>query len=214
MKHKYLAFNRNWDAHIGKLGNCFAALVYGKSGQGKTEYCLRLARQLEVHGSVAWISYEQGHGYDLQQAIARNGLDSKIIFVDPMQDRGAGTLIDDLIAYISGEGSADFIVIDSIDYLELNKPQYLVLKDKCVKAKKGVIFISHEKQNEPASYAGRWIAHDGQFSVRVKKYIAYMVKNRIGGIGEHVIWEEQARKLNPDYFDLKGVRNCDYLSGL
>lgn len=191
-----------WCGILGSLPHSFIGTIHGKSGQGKTEFTVRLAKLLCSFGKVGWLSYEQGHGYDLQRAIARNHMSDvarRFIPVDPNAKRRPGlSMFDELDQYLARRGSPDFIFIDSLDYLELDFEQYKHLKLR--HSRKGIVFINHEKGNEPKSAIGSRIAYDGQFTIQVKNYIATPVKSRIGGITDYIIWEERARALNPLYF--------------
>lgn len=197
-----------WQGILGHLPQGFVGSIHGKSGQGKTEFCVRLAKLLCRFGKAAWLSYEQGHGYDLQRAIIRNRIADvagAFIPLDPNQKRKPGlSMYEELDQYLSRRGSPQYVFIDSLDYLELDFEQYKHLKLK--HAKKGIIFINHEKGNEPKTAIGQRIAYDGTFTIQVKNYIASPVKSRVGGIAEYIIWEERARELNPLYFAQKETK--------
>jgi len=151
---------------------------------------------------VAWVDYEQGHGADLQMAMRRNEMHKEVgkwFPVNPLKNRKGGTYLEELDAYLSKRSTPKFVFINSLSYLIITPEEYREVLKRHTE-KKGIIFIDHSKNREPKSKAGQYIEGDGQFSVYVRKQIAYKEKNRIGGRGEYIIWEEEARLLNPLYF--------------
>lgn len=201
-RYKLLNLKGEFLPTLGDLERRFIMIIYGESGNGKTEYSIRLAKTLASYGKVAWLSYEQGHGYDLQKAVNRNRINEvsgSFYIIDPNEGNHTGkTYLDELVEYLDKRNSPDFIFIDSVDYTGFTFDDYkfLKLRFKC----KAFIFISHADAKKPRSSTGKRIKYDGHIGVRVDKYIAYTDKNRFGGIGEYLIWEQMARELNPGYF--------------
>lgn len=189
--------------HLGLIPKNFISIVYGRSGNGKTEYCIQMAKYLAGFGKVLWLSYEQGHGVDLQNAINRNNMhevSGNFLVADPTEDLKKGvTFLEDLDKTLSKRNSPDFIFIDSVDYTRFKWEDYEFLKRKYGK-KKGFIFISHIKGREPKSTIGQDIKYDGHIGTVVRDYIAYHDKNRFSSFEPYVIYEERARLLNPLFF--------------
>ncbi|PQJ09518.1 hypothetical protein CJD36_019970 [Flavipsychrobacter stenotrophus] len=202
-KFKFLGFKDEWLFFIGNLALNFIGIIYGKSGQGKTEFCIRLAKYLCKFGRVAWLSYEQGHDFDFQMASIRNNMQEeagKFLPIDPLQKRQKGkTKFQELDDYLSKRSTPEFVFIDSLDYLDITPEEYYYLKEK-YGGKKGIIFLSHEKNGAPESKVGQKIEYDGKFSVRVFKYIARKMKNRVGGSGNYVVYFKEARRVDPLFF--------------
>lgn len=201
-RYKLLNLKGEFLPTIGDLERSFIMIIYGESGNGKTEYSIKLAKTLAGYGKVVWLSYEQGHGYDLQKALNRNKIEQvggNFYIADPNDSRqGNKSYLEELDEYLSKRNSPDFVFIDSVDYTGFSFEDYLHLKLKF--KRKAFIFISHADGKKPKSATGKRIKYDGHIGVRVDKYIAYTDKNRFGGIGEFIIWEQQARELNPAYF--------------
>lgn len=192
---------------LGNVPKHFTCVIGGFSGNGKTEFCIRLAKELCNHGKVAWFSYEQRHGFDLQTATMRNKMEDVsglFIPVDPIADKPEHvSFLEDLDNYLSKRNSPDYIFIDSVDYTEWKKADYLYLKEK-YEGKKSFIFICHtDKSGNPRKSIANDIIFDGGMFILVQKYIATPQKNRFGGFEPYVIWEEKARELNPLFFDPK-----------
>lgn len=209
MKHKYLDIDEEFIGIMGELPACFNGVVFGQSGNGKTEFCIRLAKQFTKFGTVAWLSYESGHSADMQKAAKRNGLidySGKFIPIDPLEKirspKIGETLIDvlfeDLVNTLKKRNSPQFVFIDSLDYTRFTFEQYDILK-QLFKKKKGIVWISHAKGNAPKLQVAKDIGYDGQFIIKVKKYVATVEKSRTGGRFPFIVWpEEVKRKLEID----------------
>lgn len=200
---------------LGNIPAAFMMVIYGESGNGKTEACIQLAKELtRYYKKVAWISYEQGHGFDLQTAINRNMMEEvagKFLIIDPSLNRQRkypnepGNLemksfFEELCDFLSKKGSPPVVFIDSLDYLRLTWEQYVYLKET-FGSKKTIIFIAHASGSKPKLRITEQIYYDGGFAFLVKKYIMYVMKNRFGGFDPYVIWEDKARELNPKFFN-------------
>jgi Ni2+-binding GTPase involved in maturation of urease and hydrogenase len=204
LKKKFVFYELTgeWSRFIGKMARGIVGCIYGEPGQGKTELCLRMAKEFCKLGKVHWISYEQGHDYDLQFALDRNKMhevSGKFTCINPNTADDNKSKFEHLKAYLEKRSSAEFIFIDSIDYINITIDEYKYLKEKLLK-NKCIFFISHEKNGQPKSKTGNEVAYDGKLVIRVNKCIAYNKKNRLSGKGEYIIFEETARKLNPLYF--------------
>lgn len=206
---KFKLMDLNGSPFKGTLGNVpkhFTCVIGGFSGNGKTEFCIKLAKELCNHGKVAWFSYEQRHGFDLQTATIRNNMEDVsglFIPVDPIDKPENVSFLEDLDNYLSKRNSPDYIFIDSVDYTGWSKSDYLHLKEK-YEGKKTFIFICHtDKSGNPRKSIAADIIFDGGMFILVQKYIATPIKNRFGGFDSYVIWEKKARELNPLFFDPK-----------
>ena len=190
---------------LGDVPKSFILVVYGYSGNGKTEFCVQLAKELTNYGKVAWLSYEQRHGYDLQKATMRNNMQEAVgnfLVIDPIQNLPAKrSLMQDLDLYLSKRNSPDFVFIDSLDYTRFTWDEYTYLKNKYA-GRKTFVFIAHSSPN------GRLhmricdrVLFDGGMGIHVRDFIATPVKNRYGGFEPFVVYESEARKRNPLYFE-------------
>lgn len=200
---KMLPIAGEWLPTLGEIPAAFMCIIYGASGNGKTELCVKLAKYLTAFGQVAWLSYEQGHGADLQKAINRNKMEEvsgKIIFIDPTANLSHGTsYLEDLDKFLSRRNSPDFIFLDSLKYTRFTFEDYRYLKEKYGK-KKAFIWIEHATGKKPARQVGVDIEFDGHIGLFVSKYIAYVHKNRFSAFDPYVIYEKMARELNPLFF--------------
>lgn len=202
-KFKTLPLTGRFKNTLGNIPYHFMAIIYGDSGNGKTECCIQLAKDLTAFGKVAWLSYEQGHGYDLQTAVNRNKMEEasgNFLVIDPVSDLPHGTtFLQDLDKYLAKRNSPEFIFIDSVDYTRFDFADYEVLKTK-YGHRKTFIWISHANGNKPQKRVATQILYDGGIGIFVNKFIAYVVKNRFGGFTDYIIYEKMARERNPLYF--------------
>lgn len=203
-KFKLLDIPAEWLGLLGMLPKFFIMTIVGYSGNGKTELAVRFAKMLTRFGKVAWLSYEQGHGVDLQRACVRNAMHEvkgKFIPIDPLEDMAEGsTYFSELVAYCLKKTSAPFIFIDSIDYLKLTTAEFKYLKEKF--PNKTFIFIGHgTSTGKPKEEATRIAMFYGQATIVVKDYIAFPEKSRFGGTEPLIIWEQEARKRMPKFFN-------------
>lgn len=204
-KYKMLAIdNSKFAPTLGNVPHAFILVVYGYSGNGKTEFCMQLAKELTRHGKAAWLSYEQRHGYDLQLATMRNKMQEHVgdfLIIDPIANLPVGkSLIDDLDDFLKKRNSPDFIFLDSLDYMNLTEQGYKYFKEK-YEGRKTLIFLAHsDERGKPIKSITRKIIFDGGMGFHIKDFICYPKKNRFGGQKPYVIYEELARERNPLYF--------------
>lgn len=189
---------------LGNLIKAFVIVVKGFSGNGKTELVVLLAKLLSYFGKVAWLSYEQGHGADLQMATMRNDMEDHsgaFYPVDPWENLKPGvSLLEDLDSFLGKRNSPDFIIIDSWDDTGFTYADYQYLKNKYSK-KKGIVIIGRcSKSGKMIKKVCEDIGFNAHMTLFVSDYIAYPEKNRLGGTEPFVIWEEEARKRNPLFF--------------
>lgn len=204
MTFKFLPLSKGFKGTLGQIPRNFIAVIYGFSGNGKTEFCVRLAKELCKFGTVAWLSYEQRHGSDLQMATKRNRMDEesgKFYPIDPISSIPDGvSLLEDLDNYLKKRSSADFIFVDSLDYTGWSFEDYVYLKNT-YGHKKTFIFISHSSKSGTLKKAvSERVVFDGGLGIFVSNYIATPDKNRYGGFEPFIIWEERARQVNPAFF--------------
>jgi len=204
MRFKFLPIKEPLAGTLGQVPYNFIAVVYGYSGNGKTEFCMQLAKKLCGFGKVGWLSYEQRHGSDLQAATRRNRMDEvsgEFFPIDPIANLTEGvSLMEDLDNYLKKRNSPDFIFVDSLDYTGFRWEDYVYLKNRYGQ-KKTFIFIAHSTRTGVLKKEiSNRIVFDGGMGIWVSNYIARPEKNRFGGFEPFLVWEERARLLDPAFF--------------
>ena len=189
-KFNPLEFSGEWEATVGKPDKAFSAIIWGDSGEGKTEAAIRFAKYLTNFGKVAYDSLEQGLSATIQNALIRNHMEScgnSFILLDrePFAD---------LILRMSKPKSPDFLFVDSVQYTRINKAQYYQLKELMLKKGKGIIWVSQAKGKEPKGALADDIRYDVDLKLWTQGFKLFP-DGRLNGGGEpFVIWAQRAAK--------------------
>lgn len=174
---------------FGTLTRNFILIIYGASGNGKTNCIIELLKALIPSSWILYISYEEGHEASMQFTAIRHLADlpdAKIRFADHTMTFQA------LVTRLRKPRSEQVIVIDSIQYTGWTLKQYQILKEQ-FGHRKTFLFISHSEGKSPDGKVAKKIEYDATIKVRVEGYIAF-VRSRLGGNKPFLIWEEGARK--------------------
>ena len=198
-----MPYDEEFKGVLGNIPQSVMMLVFGDSGNGKSEFTMRLAKSLCKHKIyVDWVSYEQGHGLDMQMLLKRNNMievGSYFQVSDPNWKKDDDTsYLHDLDKKIGKRGSSDVFVIDSVQYMDITVKDYKWLKNR--HKDKGFIFISHKEGKYPEGTTAKKIGYDGGCRILVKNFIAIPEKNRYGGNDPYFVWEERARMLEQKFF--------------
>lgn len=174
---------------FGQVVGNFKMIVWGPSGNGKSNLIMQLIQVLIEYGKVLYVSLEEGHERTMQTKAAdyfkENEHNGRIRFADHTMG------YEELVAMLKKKQSPKFIVIDSLQYWNISYDQYKELKSTF--SRKGFIFISHAAGKEVDGKTGSKIRYDAGIKVRVEGFVAF-VASRYGGNTPYVIWEEGARK--------------------
>jgi hypothetical protein len=174
-----------WQRVIGIPQDNFSMIIYGNSGNGKSEFVVQLCKMLTQYGKVAYNSLEQGDSKTMQDAWIRNGMEDvkgKILLIDREH-------YDELYARLEKKKSPKIVVIDSVQYMNIDYEQYKKLKERF--RKKIFIWISHAEGKNPDAKAAKKIMYDVDIKVWVEQYVAYP-RSRYGGSEPYIIWKERA----------------------
>jgi Ni2+-binding GTPase involved in maturation of urease and hydrogenase len=190
MKFDYLEpLPERMRSSFGRFTRSILMIVYGESGSGKSTLLMELINFLLDHGKVDYVALEEGYRSSTQrkvmEALNEEKHTGRIKFYDHRMS------YDHLVRHLAKKKSADFVVIDSIQYWRITYQQYQALKERF--PKKGFIFISHAKGKKPSGKLAIDIEYDVDYKVRVEGGIAF-VKSREGGNKPYVIWEEGAKR--------------------
>lgn len=174
---------------FGQLVSNFIMIVWAQSGSGKSNFIYQLLAVLMNYGNVLYVSLEEGTEMSAQLLALRHLNEEmhsgKILFGDPEMN------YEELVAYLKRKKSPQFVVIDSVQYLNINYAGYKDLKEMF--PRKGFIFISHAKGKNPDGKTADKIRYDAGIKVRVEGFVAFPIC-RYGGNNPYVIYEEGAIK--------------------
>ena len=187
-KHKLLEhLPEDIKRSFGGLVEGFIMIIWGLSGQGKSNLVMEFIKCLMPYGKVLYVGLEEGFEASMQNMILRHlNLDEhngSIEFADHNMK------IADLKIKLKKRKSAKWIVIDSLQYWKISYAQYKELKEEC--PGKGFIFISHAKGKNPMSQVANDIRYDAGVKVRVHGFVAEPT-SRYGGNKPYIIWKEGA----------------------
>lgn len=188
IKRRTIQLEGGWGDCLGEIDHTGVVLVWGQSGNGKSSAVMSLAKELTKYGKVLYVSLEEGLALSFQNTIRRYS----------MQDCGArfqvvtGVDIDSLSKRLKKRRSADFVIIDSFQYTQLNYKRYLAFKKE--HSNKLIIFVSHADGRQPAGRAAVSAKYDADQKIWVEGYKAFSNGRYIGKTGEYTIWPEGAAK--------------------
>lgn len=182
-----LAFTDEWKDSFGEPEKNFKMILYGGSGEGKTEFTVRFSKYLAGFGKVSYISPEQGISKSLQDAIKRNQMETvagKVMFL-------TGGTFDELLIYIR-KSRSKFIIIDSLDYMKLTVDQFKILITKF--PKKAFIIIAWAKNGSPKSQHAKDIEFMCDIKSLVESFRITLPTSRFGGNKPFIIWNGASKK--------------------
>lgn len=189
-KFNPLEFEGLWEQTLGKPDKAFSAIIYGGSSNGKTEAAIKLAKYLTNFGTVDYNSLEQGLSATIQDALLRNHMEHT---THPFRllDR---VPFEEIVERMKRPKSADFLIIDSVQYTRINRNQYYQLKELMQAKRKGIVWVSQAKGKEPKGALADDIRYDVDLKLWVEGYKLFP-EGRLNGGGEpFVIWPERAAK--------------------
>lgn len=181
-------FEGEWLDSFGEVERNFRMLLYGDSGNGKTEFVVQFAKYLAGFGKVYLNSFEQGLSKSLQTAFIRNDM------MDVAGDLVIGNKDDfqTIKRRMGARNSPKFCIIDSLDYMNMTAEQYKDLVESY--PHKSFIIVCWSAGRHPKTQAAKDIEYMVDMKVRVHEYKAFP-RSRFGGNIPYVIW--------PAYWDNK-----------
>ncbi len=189
-------------ASFGFLTTTAWWIIWGNSGNGKTNFLVKVIKILMDYGKVLYVSLEEGTEATMLMTVMRNfNLEEhsgKIEFADhEMTYR-------ELCKKLDKKKSPKVIVIDSLQYWGITYEQYKQLKERY--KKKIFLFISHANGKNPDGKVANRIRYDVPVKVRVEGFVAFPEVSRFGGNNPFVIWPEGAQKYWGKEFKKKTER--------
>ena len=187
-QEKPMGFSGVWRKVLGDPECTGSWTIYGLSGNGKTRFTLQLVKYLMsiATNKVAYNSLEEGMSGTFKKGLVESGLSAehhhRFIFWDKMK-------LEEMITALKRKRSPNIIVIDSIQYLDINYQTYQDLVEQF--PKKLFIWISHEKGAQPDGTCAKKVAYNGHITIRVRDFYAVALKDRYGGGAKYDVWPER-----------------------
>jgi len=184
-KFEIMPFTGVWFDTFGKPELSGSWIFWGNSGNGKTRFVLQLAKYLSQFGKVVYNTLEEGARLSMQKAVREtNMLEVAKVFQILNKEN-----MDDLRERLSKQKSPRIIIIDSIQYTELNKKTYKKLISDF--PKKLFIFISHAEGKHPDGRLAKSVRYDADIKGFIEGY-KLTATSRLGGGKEYIIWQKGA----------------------
>lgn len=187
-KFDVFEFDGPWKSSFGYPEKNFSAIVYGASGNGKTDFCIKFAKYLTQFGRVYYNSFEEGISKTLQDAVIRNKLEEvagKIVF-------GNRETFKEMMARLKKRNSPKIVFVDSRDFINLTTAQYKQMRKAF--PKKAFIIVCWESNGKPKSEHGKAIEYMVDIKIRVANFKA-RPRCRFGGNQDFIIWNRPRREL-------------------
>lgn len=187
-RRKVLDFDGIWKAHIGKPELKGSWLVWGNSGNGKTDYAIKLGKYLTRFGRVAYNGLEEGNSESFAEACKRNNMDEckrRFVLIEDS--------LEELNKRLGLHKSPDIVITDSLQYAGLTYTSYKELLKNY--PNKLFIWISHAEGRNPEGRVAKKVRYDAFVKIYVEGYTANAV-SRYGGKENFIIWQEGADQYN------------------
>ncbi len=184
---KVWPFTGDWLELLGEPETSGCWIIWGNSFNGKSSFVFQLCKYLTTFEKVLYNSLEEGYCKDTRDALNKFGLDQVgnrflLLNKEPMHD---------LIKRLSKHKSPNIVVIDSLQYADLNLKAYRELR--AMFPKKLFIIISHAEGKEPEGRVAKKIKYDAAKKIRIEGYRAFS-QVRGKGSAHFDIWPEEAAK--------------------
>ena len=172
-KFDTLDFDGEWKEAVGLPERSGTWFIYGAPKNGKTSFAMQLSKYLSRFGRVLYNSIEEGFSLSIRRALERERLaeaGGRILLVQ--KD------VEEMITFLRKRRSPEFVVIDSIQFMELTFHEYKRIKSAF--SRKVFIYISHVEGRIPDGVTARKIWRDAGVAFRVEGFRAF-VSSRYGG---------------------------------
>lgn len=186
IKRRSIVLGDGWGECFGVMDRHGVVFVWGNSGNGKSSAVASLAKALSAYGPVLFASLEEGYSLSLQNTFKRFGLQDCGSRVQVLESAS----IEELDERLSRPKSAEFVIVDSFQYLQISYKRYLAFKR--AHRNKLIVFVSHADGKQPEGRAARSVRYDASLKVWVEGYKAFSKGRFTGDTGEKVIWEKGA----------------------
>lgn len=190
IRSRTIVLSGEWGECVGEMARHGVVFVWGNSGNGKTTAVMQLCRELVTGCGMKglYVSLEEGFSVSMQNTLRRLSMlecRSRFQILDSID-------LDALVERLSKPRSAEFVVIDSIQYMQLTYKQYIALKERF--RAKLFILVSHADGKQPEGRAARAIRYDAGLKIWVEGYKAFSKGRFIGPKAEAVVWRQGAEE--------------------
>ncbi|MGN6601211.1 MAG: hypothetical protein ACTHK8_02105 [Ginsengibacter sp.] len=182
-----LPFEGRYKDSFGLPEDNFSMIIWGQSGNGKTEAEVIICKELTKYGKVYFNSTEQGISRSLQTSWERNNMHE----VDGMIQIAHKEDYETMVVRLKRRKSAKVVFIDSVQHSKITYEMWCDMR--AMFPKKIFVLISHAKGSEPSGAAAFNIRYDVDIKCYVKDFVLYP-DSRFGGGKAFIIYEEGYRR--------------------
>jgi len=165
-KRKLMGFEGVWLNHLGNPERSGAWLIWGKSAHGKSTYVVKLMRYMAEKNKVLFYCLEERNG----ESIAKKMIEFNMSAVSKNFGMLQSEPLEDMIARLKKPKSAHVIVIDSLQYLGIEKSDYINLQ--ALFPDKLFIYISHADGMKPLGSLASFVRYDASIKIHVNGFLA------------------------------------------
>lgn len=190
-----LPLEGEWEAAFGRPSRFERWFIDGESASGKSTFVMMLAKKLCDYGKVDYVSLEEGAGLSFKRRIERLRMSEvagrfKVV---------TGITTAELVERLARPKSAQFVVIDSVQYLDIRSFERLkkLLFDRF--PRKSFILVSQVYKGRPKGKMADDIRFDCGVKIHTRGYRAYCQGRFADDAGAYfTIWDEGACKFYLD----------------
>lgn len=185
-----LPLEGEWRAAFGRPSRYERWFIDGESTSGKSTFVMLLAKELCKFGKVDYISLEEGANLSFKRRTIRLQMDE----VAGRFKAVTNITMEELAERLAKPKSANFIVIDSVQYTGMTFPKIkALLLDRF--PRKSFIFVSQNYKGKPKGKLANDLKFDAGVKISTIGFRAYCHGRYVDGAGAYfTIWEEGAYK--------------------
>jgi hypothetical protein len=173
---------------FGKLVKNFIMIIWGSSGNGKSNLIMQFVALICQFGKVLYVALEEGTESTMQELALRYLSEEHSGKVEWAE---SDMTFDELVLKLKKKKSPQFIIIDSVQYWDITYQKYKELKQMF--KNKSFIFISHAGGKNTKGGTAESIRYDAGIKVWVEGGVAFPV-SRYGGNKPYLIYEKRAKQ--------------------
>lgn len=186
-----LPLDGEWEAAFGRPSRYERWFIDGESASGKSTFVMLLAKKLCEYGRVDYISLEEGTSLSYKKRIERLRMKEvagsfKVV---------TNVTVAEIVERLQRPKSANFVVIDSVQYLDVRSFDRLkkLLLDRF--PRKGFVLVSQVYKGRPKGKMADDLRFDCGVKIHTQGYRAYCQGRFVDAAGAYfTIWEEGANK--------------------
>jgi hypothetical protein len=190
-RYAYLDGLPEWvERAFGRLVKNFVLIVWARSGSGKSTLVYKLTAELMKYGNVLYLSLEEGVEATAQikaiKHLNKEEHGGKILFANHEMT------YDQTVKLLGKRKSPQFVVIDSVQYWDINYAKYKELK--ALFPQKGFVFISHSRGKNCDGHTAEKIRYDSGIKVYMEGFVAFIKSRYLEDVERVYVMHEQGAR--------------------